>query len=111
MINGTYAKVGASNSIRGLAAGGYGSPANIVAIELIIMATLGNSIDFGDMSNAHYYGAGTSDKTRAIFGGGSPATNVIEYVNIATDGDSVDFGDLTQARQTPAGLSNANGGL
>ena len=63
------------------------------------------------MSNAHYYGAGTSDKTRAIFGGGSPATNVIEYVNIATDGDSVDFGDLTQARQTPAGLSNANGGL
>ena len=83
LINGTYAKVGASNSIRGLAAGGYGSPANIVAIELIIMATLGNSIDFGDMSNAHYYGAGTSDKTRAIFGGGSPATNVIEYVNLS----------------------------
>ena len=112
LINGTFGKVGASNSIRGLAAGGYGSPANILAIELITMATLGNASGFGNLTvNAHYYGAGTSDSTRAIFGGGVGPVDTIEYVNIATEGDSVDFGDLTQARHTHKGISNANGGL
>ena len=111
LINGTFGKVGASNSIRGLAAGGYGSPANIVAIEFLTMATLGDATNFGDMTNAHYYGMGASDKTRAIFGGGSPNTNILEYVQIATQGDSVDFGDLTSARQHGRATSNANGGL
>jgi len=111
LINGTYAKVGASNSIRGLAAGGYGSPANILAIEFITMATLGNASSFGNLTNSHYYGGGTSDTTRAIFGGGSSATNIIEYVQIATTGDSVDFGDLTSTREHLRALSNANGGL
>ena len=111
LINGTFGKVGASNSIRGLAAGGYGSPANIVAIEFLTMATLGDATNFGDMTNAHYYGMGASDKTRAIVGGGSPNTNILEYVQIATQGDSVDFGDLTSARQHGRATSNANGGL
>ena len=112
LIFGTFGKVGASNSIRGLAAGGYGSPAYILAIELITMATLGNATNFGNLTvNSHYYGAGTSDTTRAIFGGGAPATNTIEYVNIATEGDSVDFGDLTSAREHGRAASNANGGL
>ena len=111
LINGTFGKVGASNSIRGLAAGGYGSPANILAIEFLTMATLGDATNFGDMTNAHYYGMGASDKTRAIFGGGSPNTNILEYVQIATQGDSVDFGDLTSAREHGRAASNANGGL
>ena len=110
LLNGTYAKVGASNSTRGLAAGGYGSPANILVIELITMATLGNASNFGNLTDAHYYGAATSDTTRAIFAGGN-GTNSIEYVSIATGGDSVDFGDLTQLRATLKGVSNANGGL
>ena len=75
------------------------------------MATLGNASGFGNLTNSHYYGAATSDKTRAIFGGGSPNTNIIEYVQIATQGDSVDFGDLTSARQHGKAASNANGGL
>ena len=112
LINGTFGKVGASNSTRGLAAGGYGSPAYILAIEFITMATVGNSTNFGDMTIAHYYASGTSNQTRAIFAGGvSPAMSTIDYVNIATEGDAVDFGDLTSARQLPKGMSNANGGL
>jgi len=111
IINGTYGKVGASNSIRGLAAGGYGSPAHISAIELITLATLGNSSGFGDLTTAFYYGAGTSDTTRGIFGGGDNPINTIEYVNISTEGDSVDFGDLTVARRHNKATSNANGGL
>ena len=112
LLNGTYGKVGASNSIRGLAGGGVGSPANIVALELLTMATLGNTRNFGDMTTSHYYGGGTSSPTRAIFGGGSPGpNNIIDYVNIATQGDAVDFGDLTQTRHTLKAMSNANGGL
>ena len=115
LLNGTYGKVGASNSIRGIAAGGYGSPANILAIEFIQMATLGNATNFGDIvGNGYgfYYGAGTSDTTRALFAGGSPSNVTdIEYVNISTEGNSVVFGDLTQARATFKGISNANGGL
>ena len=111
MINGTYGKVGASNSIRGLAAGGYGSPANILVIELLTMTTLGNGSNFGNLTNSHYYGGGTSDTTRAIFGGGNGTTDIIEYVQIATQGDSVDFGDLTVTRRQNKATSNANGGL
>tara|TARA_B100000700_G_scaffold116320_1_gene130903 strand:+ start:789 stop:1805 length:1017 start_codon:yes stop_codon:yes gene_type:complete len=109
--NGTFGKVGASNSTRGLAAGGYRSPANILAIELITMATLGNSTNFGDTTNSHYYGGGASDPIRALFAGGSGPTDIIEYVNITTEGDAVDFGNLSQARNIVRGLSNANGGL
>ena len=111
LINGTFGKVGASNSIRGLAGGGYGSPANILALESITMATLGNAINFGDMTNGHYYGAGTSDPIRAIFGGGTSANDIIDYVTIATEGDAVDFGNLTTGRESLKGLSNGNGGL
>ena len=109
LLNGTFGKVGASNSIRGLAGGGNPS---IVALEKITMATLGNATNFGDLVNAHYYGAGgVSDPTRALFGGGYPNTNVISYVQIMTEGDALDFGDLTVTRHILSGMSNANGGL
>ena len=76
------------------------------------MATLGNATNFGDLVNAHYYGAGgVSDPTRALFGGGYPNTNVISYVQIMTEGDALDFGDLTVTRHILSGMSNANGGL
>ena len=111
LIFGTYGKLGASNSIRGLAAGGYGSPAHISAIESLTMATLGNTAMFGDLITSFYYAAGTSDTTRGIFGGGDNPINTIEYVNISTEGNSVDFGDLTVARRHNRATSNANGGL
>ena len=53
LLNGTYGKVGASNSIRGLAAGGYGSPANILVIEFLTMSTLGNGTNFGNLLDSH----------------------------------------------------------
>ena len=114
LMHGTFGKVGASNSTRGIAAGGYGSPSNVLDIEFIQMATLGNASSFGDIvGNGYgfYYGAGTSDTTRALFAGGSNNVTDIEYVNISTQGNSVVFGDLTQGRATLKGISNANGGL
>ena len=75
------------------------------------MTTLGNGSNFGNLTNSHYYGYGTSAPTRAIFAGGDPATNIIEYVNFATVGDATDFGDLTSAKRHGRATSNANGGL
>ena len=112
LLNGTFGKTGAANSIRGIAGSGYGSPASIFALEFITMATLGNATNFGTLTQAsNYYGAATSNSTRAIFGGGDSNTDVIQYVEIATQGDSVDFGDLTASRTHLKGVSNANGGL
>ena len=50
----------ASNSIRGLFAGGY-SPSLINGIEFITIATTGNGSDFGDMTFVSQYSGGCSD--------------------------------------------------
>ena len=108
---GGYGMSGASNSVRGLAAGGNFNPGGAINnIQFITMASLGNASDFGDLLAAISYQAGTSDPTRAIFAGGS-TSNTIEYVNISTEGNAVNFGDLTAARNVFPAVSNANGGL
>ena len=59
-------------------------------------------------------GAGTSNQTRAVFGGGSsPARlNTLEYLTIATTGNASDFGDMTIARSDWDGAcSDSHGGL
>ena len=75
--------------------------------------TLGNSIDFGDLSYSPYMGCGLSNSTRGIFanGGDPSATNHISYVTIATTGNASDFGDSTLARLNPAGCSDSHGGI
>ena len=108
--------VGASNSTRGLFAGGY-SPSICNVITYITIATKGNSADFGDLtSNTRGFASATS-KTRACFmGGKTPAnSNVIQYVEILTTGNATDFGDLAQSNSgqkgNVAGCSNGHGGL
>ena len=102
---------GCSNSVRGIfnSGGGYGP-----IIEYITIATLGNSIDFGDNT---FDGTGNlggmASPTRAVFAGGSnpSSSDVIEYVQIMTTGNAVDFGNLTAARNYPTSVSNGHGGL
>lgn len=96
---------------RGLFAGGQGF-ANMNAINYVTIATVGNALDFGDLTVGRYYfGAGAST-TRAIWGGGYPDTfpyvNVIDYVTILTTGNAIDFGDTTTtANYGITGTSNA----
>ena len=78
------------------------------------MSTLGNSVDFGDLTQARYYGGSTSSSTRGIFWNGWTPTrvNTIDFVQIMTTGDASDFGDATiQANAVTAALSNGHGGL
>ena len=102
------------NSVRGLFAGGN-QPAPVSetynTIEYVTIATLGNSIDFGDLvtTDVNDTNGNASSSTRGIFAGTS--TNEIQYVQIMSTGNAIDFGDLTSSRSTLGACSNGHGGL
>ena len=79
------------------------------------IATAGNSVDYGDLSNKGNQLGGASSSTRSVFCGNlAPAGgigNVMEYVTIATTGNTTDFGDLTVNRAQACANSNVHGGL
>ena len=93
--------------------GGGLTPGAVNHIDYITMATLGNSVDFGDTTTARGLMAigVSSDKRRGIFSGASNDVNIMDYVEIATTGNALDFGDLTVGRYSPAAMSNGHGGL
>ena len=85
---------------RGIWAGGTTAPTPAYGgIEYSTISTLGNAIDFGDLSSTSFsQPGGSSNGTRGIFAGGTtPVTNTIDYITIATTGNAADFGDLTVA--------------
>jgi len=103
------------SSTRGITFGGAGyNPAQINEINHITIGTLGNSVDFGDLSVAKEYLQGVSSSTRGVVAGGyqdSPgftSTNVIEFITIASTGDAVDFGDLITAARLPGSSGGSN---
>jgi hypothetical protein len=102
---------GVSSSTRGVIGGGntYPSEPQTNVIQYITISTLGNSIDFGDLTTPKGGGTATSNSTRGIFIGGvsGPSrTNTIEYVTIASTGNAQDFGDLTNATNSFAACSS-----
>ena len=105
----------ASNSIRGIFFGGETQPSGTILnrIQYLEIASLGNTIDFGDLTTATRQGGACASPTRAVYGGGlAPgATDTIVYVQIMSTGNAVDFGNLTSSRSTYQGCSNGHGGL
>ena len=106
------------SSTRGIWGGGYyPAPAAMTTdIHYITMATLGNSVSFGDLTLARKAVTGTSSKVRGIFMGGRtvPSGNLknnIDYITIATQGDAVDFGDTTSTEAYGTATSTDHGGL
>ena len=105
-----------SNSTRGIMAGGESpSPSKVNTITYITLATLGDGVDFGDLTGAKKDHDAVSSSTRGfVVAGNDPSStklNVIEFVTIATTGNAADFGDLTQARSQPSSCSDVHGGL
>lgn len=87
-------------NVRGLTAGGFQIPIAIInVIQYVTIATLGNAIDFGDLTVARWGLGACASSTRGVFAGGS-GTNVIDYVTILTSGNAIDFGDLTRTATT-----------
>ena len=108
---------GTSSSTRMLIAGGYSgsspTPSTVNTVDYIEMHTLGNALDFGDLSmlSAQYAG-GTMSPVRAVYFGGT-ATNVpksekIDFFNFASKGNSVTFGVLSSGGGTHNGTQPSN---
>ena len=106
--NGIQGAGSCSSPTRGITFGG-GTPGTINEINYLTIGTLGNSVDFGDLSAARYLCQGVSSSTRGVVAGGdnSGAVNVIEYITIATTGNASDFGDLSSISEF-AGSSGAS---
>ena len=102
------------NRGRAIIAGGENDPSgtDFKIIEFIQTSTLGNALDFGDLTNTNMQNpSGLSSSIRALFGGGQPTTATIDYVTIASKGNGIDFGDLTSGRARGSGLSSSTRGI
>ena len=110
-----------SNSVRGMFGGGAvsGAPDNkITVIDYVTIASFGNSVDFGDLTQRRVQLGSLASQTRGFWAGGyatapiSNFLNIIDYVTIASVGNAQDFGDLTQIKNYPTGgVSDSHGGL
>jgi hypothetical protein len=101
---------------RGVFGGGV-TPGVVNTIDFITISTLGNALDFGDLTqNRNQLGA-CSSSTRGVFGGGGNPTvptfsvNTIDYITISSIGNASDFGDLTQARYALGACSSSTRGI
>ena len=112
-----FANNSGSNATRGIIANGYNpSPSSAVQniAEFLTISTTGNTIDFGDTTQARYSSFGSCcSGTRMVIPGGyvAPApVNTIDKFEFATTGNAIDFGDLATAAG-PTSTSNGHGGL
>ena len=112
-----FANNSGSNATRGIICNGYNpSPAGAVqnTAEFLTISTTGNTIDFGDTTQARYSSFGSCcSGTRMVIPGGyvAPApVTTIDSFEIATTGNAIDFGDLATAAG-PTCTSNGHGGL
>ena len=106
---------GTQSSTRGILAGNYtpSSPNTSDIIQYLTIATLGNTQDFGDLTESGRHSAsGTSNGVRAVFAAGthlSPGSNnTMDYVTIASTGDAIDFGDLGSISTGQVGATSDN---
>ena len=94
--------------ILGGAVGGAPGPGTNT-IQSIIINTLGNASDFGDLTTAdHRSGFGSSNSIKSIVaGGGNPSNiNVISSMINNSLGSAADFGDLATATRRGSAISN-----
>ena len=101
----------AGTGVRGVITTGYDGSARSDAIEYITISTLGNGVDFGNLTVARSGNRGGSSRTRAIFMGGmnpsSADVNTIDFVTIASTGNATDFNsDLLHTQRDGVSCSN-----
>ena len=113
------------NAVRGVMMGGASYPSlnpnqnNYNVIQYVTMSTLGNALDFGDLTVQNRgQSCGLSNSLRVACAGGATdgsantVTNAIEYVQIMTTGNTTDFGDMTANTLRSQGCcGDSHGGL
>ena len=91
---------------RGVRAGGQ-TPSGTDIIDYFTISTLGNAIDFGNLSGNRFGVAPGASRTRGMFMGGATPTrqDTIEYITISSTGDATDFGNLSTTMATTGSSS------
>ena len=103
---------GASNNVRGLSFGGHNGTDRVNTIEFVTIATTGDSVNFGSLTEqVSNTGSGISNGTRAFQMAGysnqvGDDSRKIHAVTIATTGDAVKFGDLITSKKFATGTSS-----
>ena len=112
--NGTGSRRGGcSNGTRGLAGG---AAPGVDHIDMLTIASEGNSLDFGNLTVGRYYVSSCSSSTRGVWMGGltypSPGDrDTIDYVEIATTGNALDFGNLTASENNVTAAASPTRGF
>ena len=99
LLSGRYMGGGAggASQTRGFFFGGLvsGQPAGTNLIEFVTIQTLGNSVDFGNLTVGRRAIAAVTNATRAVScSGASPSTNTMDFITMASQGNATDFGDI-----------------
>ena len=83
-------------------------------IDYITIATLGNALDFGDLTQARRRPSAASSATRGVWYAGrfsGSYQTTVDYITISATGNAFDFGDTTVAGMGGAGTGNDIRGL
>ena len=117
-------QAGCSNSVRGVIAGGYQYPGSFLANQksYIIMASEGNAIEFGDLTNTQGDGLGyaysAATQVRGVVMGGIdnsaspyPSRSTVDAFNFDSKGEVTVIGDLSEGKRDGACNSDSHGGL
>jgi len=105
-----------ASSTRGIRVGGYlGTPASgptTNALDYVEISTLGDALDFADMTQPRYVVSACGSATRGIISGGAgdnpyPPSSSIDVIVFANKANAVRFGDLTTTRWGAASSSNS----
>ena len=104
---------GASDGNRAVFMGGEDPTTIIDTTHFFPMTVSGDSVDFGENTQARLAAAATSNGSRACYIGGESPTkrDTIDYITIGTIGDATDFGEITVARAGLTGLSDGSRGI
>jgi len=107
----SYARGGAAG--RAVFGGGNYAPGESSSYDYVIMSTLGNTVNFGEITLARANPGACGDGVRAVFAGGeAPSSNdTIDYNSIPSGGVGADFGNLTSSFRYMAGCSSSTRGI
>ena len=88
----------------------------VTQIDYITIATTGNSLSFGNLTQARQGVGACGSPVNAVFGGGvnysgGTTYSVIDYVAIPTLSNASNFGSMSTTKGFIGGCSNVHGGL
>jgi len=115
LISKTAETSACSNGTRGVVMGGQVPLLSTQCMTLII-ASNGNAVHFGDLSEGNSNACAAGTNTRGVYiGGRTPLTpsvvNTMEYITYTSLGNAQDFGDMTIPTKELDATSDSHGGL